>query len=214
MTEVQHEWIRNLKDRATQLAEAGISFTVPAEVTQADQSRERRWLRMRSAGSLFPAAMQAAMGPLVARPGWHEVLVEGAKAFVRDVETYSLILSAPPGRGKSWAATWIVAETLDRSVWVGASEVRVGWDLLRQKALKASLLVVDDLGEESSGEWGVRELATLLESRHNAGQRTVVTTNLMPAEIASRYGERLISRWSQTPYSRLVLVRGEDLRRA
>lgn len=222
---VTNEWMEQLKAKYEAMQAAGISMTTPPathfEVTQADLARERRRLRMKGAGPLFPAAIDAAMAsvgkcPRVASDAeWHGPLVDAAEAFVREPGTYSLVLSAPPGRGKSWIATWVVAETSVVSMWLPASECRVGagWDALRSKATKASLLVLDDLGEESSGEWGVREMATLLEGRHNAGKRTVVTTNLVPQEIAARYGERLMSRWGQAPYSRLVMVRGADLRR-
>lgn len=223
---VTNEWMAQLKAKHEAMQAAGISMTTPpatthTEITQADLARERRRLRMKAAGSLFPAAVDAAMSsvgqcPRVAADAeWHGPLVDAAEAFVREPATYSLVLSAPPGRGKSWIATWLVAESSVVSLWVPAAECRVSesWNKLRERATKASLLVLDDLGEESSGEWGVREMATLLEGRHNAGKRTVITTNLVPQEIAARYGERLMSRWGQAPYSRLVMVRGADLRR-
>lgn len=217
------DWVRDLHAKADAMRKAGVSWTTtPAapEVTQATLAHERRRLRMRAAGPMFPAAVEAAMAAAGRCPrtgdSWQAPMAEAAEAFVRDASTYSLVLSAPPGRGKSWVATWVVAEVAALPMWLPAAECRVGqaWDGLRQKAMKSGLLVVDDLGEEASGEWGVRELATLLEGRHNAGKRTVVTTNLPPPEIAARYGERLLSRWAQAPYSRLVMVRGADLRRA
>lgn len=191
-----------------------------AEMTQESLALDRRRLRMKAAGALFPAAVEAAMasvGRCIGVAEWALPMAAAAEelAWARTGPPYSLVLCAPPGRGKSWLATWVVAESLDRALWMQASDCRVGdaWSALREKALRMGLLVVDDLGEEASGDWGVREMATLLESRHNSGRRTVVTTNLAPVEIGKRYGERLLSRWSETAYSRMVAVRGDDLRR-
>lgn len=198
------------------------SVSIAPDPTQATLALERRRLRMKAAGALFPAAVEAAMAS-VGRPPVVEMGNDSTSALAQAVGSFmsapaqlSLVLSAPAGRGKSWLATWAVAETTQRSVWLPAADVRVGeaWEGLRVKALRASgLLVVDDLGEEASGDWGVREMASLLEGRHNAGRRTIVTTNLMPAAIGARYGERLLSRWSQEGVSKIVCVRGVDLRR-
>jgi len=197
---------------------AGAMAQEPPEVTQASLALDRRRARMKAAGGLFPAAVEAAMasvGRCHVPASWAQGMADAAAEFVRAGGLYSLVLCAPPGRGKSWIATWVVAESLERALWVAASDCRVGdsWAATRERALKIALLAVDDLGEEASGDWGVREMATLLESRHNAGCRTVVTTNLSPAEIGARYGERLLSRWSQAAYARMVAVRGEDMRR-
>lgn len=195
----------------------GLNEPEPADdVSQESQAQERRALRMRAAGDLHPLAMAAA----VASPGrcprpegqpWLEKLLKAVEAWVQG-EFTTLVASASTGRGKSFAATWAVAEIQERSLWLPASHVRVGWDELRQMAEKIPVLIVDDLGEEGASDWGQKEVSTLLQNRHDAGRRTLVTTNLSKPDIGTRYGERLISRWSDES-ARIVSIAGIDLRK-
>lgn len=140
-----------------------------------------------------------------------------AESFVRGDGRRLLVLGGPTGRGKSCAATWVAA-CLDGSWWLSAKEVRVGehWsNAAYPRALKALVLVVDDLGHESS-EWASKELASLIEVRTDRGRRTVVTTNLPPEgegrTLAGVYGDRLRSRLGSV-YGSYVACGGDDLRR-
>jgi len=190
------------------------------EPTQAAMARERRRLRLRAAGMVEPRATAAAMesiGRCPRSPGSaaSERMAREVEAFLRSGMLQTLVLVAAPGRGKSFVAAWLIAESTARSMWLPAAECRVGpsWDALRVRAASIPLLVVDDLGEEGSSEWGIREMSTLLQGRHNAGLRTVVTTNFLTPELDARYGERLMSRWSEVGISRVVTVEGADLRK-
>lgn len=197
----------------------GVQLAEP-EVSQETLAKQRRAARLKAAGEMFPAAVEAAMEsagrcPRIDGHAASEKIARAVEEFVRSRDLYSLVLIAPAGRGKSFAATWAVAEWTRPAMWLPADECRVGssWDALRENATKATLLVIDDLGEEAGNEWGAREMASLMQNRHNKGARTIVTTNLAPSEIAARYGERLVSRWSEAPYSRVVGASGEDLRK-
>jgi len=204
---------------------SGIRGEAPApapikEVSQETLARDRREARLKSAGDLFPAAAAAAFQsvgrcPRIVGNEASEEMARAVETFVRSPDMYSLVMIAPAGRGKSFAATWAIAEWQQQAMWLPAFSCRVSsaWDALREEAMKASLLIVDDLNEEAGGEWGVREMAILMQGRHNKGAKTIVTTNLMPDEIGARYGERLISRWSEEPYSEIVITLGADLRR-
>ena len=195
----------------------GVPEPEPAEeLTQEALALERRANRLRKAGDLHPRAVAAALAspgrcPRPDGNGWIKKLHTAVEAWVRD-EFTTLVVLASTGRGKSWAATWAVAEIQARSLWLPASHVRVGWDELRRTAEKIPALVVDDLGEEGASEWGQKEISTLLQNRHDAGRRTLVTTNLSPKDLGHRYGERLMSRWADES-SRLVSIAGVDLRR-
>jgi DNA replication protein DnaC len=141
----------------------------------------------------------------------------------------TLALLGGAGRGKSFAATWPLANPRGDGMWLPANEIRIPqWDELRARAVGAVLLVVDDLGREPN-DWAAREACDLVESRHNRGARTIVTSNL-PLRIedvpeasraawkgrtlTDRYGDRFISRLSHPEHALVVKCTGPDLRRA
>ena len=79
--------------------------------------------------------------------------------------------------------------------------------------LTADLLVIDDLGTEPILK-NVTEpyLLLVLEERLNRGLATLITTNLSPARILDRYGERIYSRLASKQNSRIFEIGGKDLR--
>lgn len=58
----------------------------------------------------------------------------------------------------------------------------------------ADLLVLDDLGREKVTDWASERLYVLVNERYNAQRPTVVTSNYMPSELASRGYDAVISR--------------------
>lgn len=79
--------------------------------------------------------------------------------------------------------------------------------------LTADLVVIDDLGTEPILK-NVTEpyLLLVLEERLNRGLCTLITTNLSPARILDRYGERIYSRLASKDSSRIFEIGGKDLR--
>jgi DNA replication protein DnaC len=61
------------------------------------------------------------------------------------------------------------------------------------------LLVIDDLGTESMNNLKFSELFTLLNTRllnqNNKITKTIISTNLSLDDLASKYGDRIISRF-------------------
>lgn len=186
-----------------------------AEDEERRAERNRRDARLRSAGALDPEALEAALSssgrcPVVPGHAGSETAARAVEEFLADPAARTLLLVGPPGRGKSHAATWTLAERA--GAWLSATDCRVSeWDENRPRALSARLLVLDDLGREGS-EWAARELADVLELRHNRGLRTVATSNLLVEKLVARYGERCASRWADARFSRTVVVLGPDLR--
>lgn len=192
------------------------------EAAAADQQRqaaERRRARL-NAATVDPEAAAVAISspgrcPRVAGHAGSCAAAQAVEAFAAGIDSpaalRSLLLLGPTGRGKSFAATWVVAEL--GAAWIAATECRVaGWDDLRPKAVAARVLVLDDLGREAT-DWSARELADVLELRHNRGRPTVVTSNLPTKRLLERYGERLASRWGDSRMTATVEVLGADLRR-
>lgn len=78
----------------------------------------------------------------------------------------------------------------------------------------ADLLVIDDLGTESILRNVTLEyLYTVVSERMNAKRHTLITTNLSPDELASRYGERTASRLFDARVCLSVALTGKDLRK-
>ena len=64
--------------------------------------------------------------------------------------------------------------------------------------LSVDLLVIDDLGTESLNNMKFSELFTLINTRllnqNNKATKTIISTNVSLDNLASTYGERIISR--------------------
>lgn len=149
-------------------------------------------------------------------------------------DAWALLLLGGVGRGKSQAAAWLWLRLRHRDLldadehrrqrrgvlWLRARALqRLEWSeraKMLQRAARSFGLVVDELGGED--ERTSEALSDVLEQRGDSQDRTVLTTNLEPADFARRYGDRLISRlraggvtakgtarWAQ-------VVRGDDLR--
>ena len=80
-----------------------------------------------------------------------------------------------------------------------------------EKYLSADLLIVDDLGTEFSNQFTVSCLYNLLNTRQNRGLSTVVSTNLSPDELSSKYEGRIFSRLVGSDSTILLFV-GKDHR--
>jgi len=214
-------WVGRLQKMAKAQAPEVDPFTADAQA-EADARRQvidRRSARMNAAGGLDPEAASGVVQsigrcPRMAGHKGSERAALAAESFLADKLQRTMILCGPTGRGKSYAATWIIAEWQSASAWLAASEVRVSdtWSALRPKVEVTKLLVIDDLGREST-DWAGRELADLMELRHNRGLRTVATTNFTRDQIFARYGERLASRLADGRMSSIIDVLGADLRK-
>lgn len=79
--------------------------------------------------------------------------------------------------------------------------------------LSPSVLMIDDLGTEPLlNNVTVNYLYVLLSERTAANKLTFVSTNLSPAHILERYGERVFSRLCSTQDAKLFKFNGDDLR--
>jgi DNA replication protein DnaC len=122
-----------------------------------------------------------------------------------------LVLCGAVGCGKSVAATWLLKHNEREKVialvggekhrvvermtgaWVAASALVEASDFSSEfwKPLRrASLLVVDEVGTERLDAKGraVANFTELIRRRYDDGRRTVITTNLPPAEWLNVYG--------------------------
>lgn len=139
----------------------------------------------------------------------------------------NILMYGPGGVGKTFLLNCMFARVIER----GFSGIRITayrmHETMRKKhigaetgaqafdeLIEAPLLMIDDLGTEPMLRGiSVEYLFTLLNERCAARRHTVIATNLKPAELKERYGERVASRLLDTARSTLIGMRGNDLRR-
>jgi DNA replication protein DnaC len=131
--------------------------------------------------------------------------VSAARTFATEPEGW-LVFTGPSGSGKTHlgaaiagrciedgraALFMVVPDLLDhlRAAYQPGSDV--GYDDLFEMLKNAPVLVLDDLGVQSSTPWAQEKLFQLVNHRYNARMPTVFTTNLPISEFDSRTQSRL-----------------------
>ena len=80
-----------------------------------------------------------------------------------------------------------------------------------EKYLECDFLIIDDLGAEFLSQFTVSCLYNLLNTRRNRGLSTLISTNLEPNALASRYEDRIYSRIVGSDYT-VYFFDGKDYR--
>lgn len=80
-----------------------------------------------------------------------------------------------------------------------------------EKYLECDLLIIDDLGTEFVNQFTVSCLYNLLNTRRNKGLSTLISTNLAPNDLASKYDDRIYSRIVGSDYT-VYFFEGKDYR--
>lgn len=126
--------------------------------------------------------------------------LRGVRGWLQSSERWC-ILVGPVGTGKSVAASWAVARVLETGRWaLMTTAARVGrlstWDDAGEldRLERADLLVVDDVGAEAANDHARVTLRSLLDARHDRGNRTILTTNLVGGQLSKWLGERITDR--------------------
>jgi len=149
---------------------------------------------------------------------------EEAQSFARNPEGW-LVLKGGYGCGKTHLAAAIanacvergqpvlfitVPDLLDylRAAFAPTSTVAYGTRF--EEARTVSVLILDDLGTESSTTWAQEKLFQILNYRYNARLPTVITTNHELEEIPLRLRSRLVD----PDLARIVSITAPDYRRA
>jgi DNA replication protein DnaC len=132
-------------------------------------------------------------------------LVQDARAFSEEPEGWILVHGSS-GAGKTHVAAAIgnrciergqpalfvvVPDLLDHLRASYRPDSEMGYDALLEQVRLAPVLILDDLGTQSSTPWAQEKLFQILNHRYNAQLPTVVTTNLSIDRIDERLRMRL-----------------------
>lgn len=131
-----------------------------------------------------------------------------------------LVLAGTTGSGKTVAAAWALREAAAQGESVAlcraselarTSQFDAGAATLA-RLKRVGVLVLDDFGAEHLTAYGAGLLGEVLDARHEAQLRTIVTTNLSAADLKARVGDRVVDRWRQD--GRVVVLAGKSMRGA
>lgn len=140
-----------------------------------------------------------------------------------------IVLSGTTGNGKTYLSGCAAKKMLERGFSVIAEtafsvthrclKYHTSFDENRAEHLSplldCSFLVIDDLGTESILKNVTLEyLYQIINERTLGGKLTLITTNLTPDQILTRYGERIYSRLFDKSLSYFVYLKNKDLRSA
>lgn len=191
-----------------------------AEAQEAERLQAERVLRTSAAKLERSGVGQRALA--AASEAQDTEALAAVKRWLGDASRTWLVLCGPKGTGKSVAATWAVRHAIttgSTAAFRRSSELAKlsGFDAgaTELEALKrVDLLVLDDMGTESLNDWARAQLHELVDYRHEAYGRTVLTSNLQwrgVGGLEARLGERIADRIAQA--GTLVQVGGRSMRR-
>ncbi len=137
----------------------------------------------------------------------------------------SLLFSGATGLGKTFLSACIARRIADRGFSVMyETAIRLFGDFetekfgaqggdgsLTRKYFDCDLLIIDDLGTEMTTQFTVSALYSVLNTRMMEGKPILISTNLLPEALETRYSPQIASRIVGT--FRLIKFAGDDLRR-
>ena len=127
----------------------------------------------------------------------------------QDTERGNLLLYGETGLGKTFLTNCIAKALLDEGhtvLYLSANDLfeQVFGQYLMNKKLEleelykyiynSELLVIDDLGTETTNAFVCSKLFEVINQRGLTGKSTVISTNLSMKELQERYSERIMSR--------------------
>ncbi len=159
----------------------------------------------------------------------HDYMIRLQDECIKYVDSFpnndkkNIIFFGKTGLGKSFLLNCITHALLEKSVSVMRLtafklsqlflSTHYGEDSIFSSLDSADVLIIDDLGSEPLfNNVTVEYLFSVLNERIIAGRHTIIATNLLPAEVQTRYGERTFSRLFDVNTTKRFHLRGQDVR--
>lgn len=157
-----------------------------------------------------------------------EAAVQLSRKFIQNFgnDCQNLFFYGTVGTGKSFLSGCIARELLQQGrsvIYFSAAGLfdtlaRYSFDLKSKSLLYdfcedlygCDLLIIDDLGTETTSSFITSQLFSCLNERHLRGSSTLISTNLTLEELRDRYSDRIFSRI--TSHFTLCKLTGADIR--
>ncbi len=197
--------------RAVRLGHPDFGRAFPCRCTL-DEGEDQRLARLQRYSNLGPLSRltfdnlsPGGRSPLAQHQERFSQAVKAARRFAAEPSGW-LVFSGPSGCGKTHLAAaianqciqaggpvlfMVVPDLLDHLRAAYRPDSDLGYDDLFEMLRAAPVLVLDDLGVQSSTAWAQEKLFQLINHRYNAQLPTVFTTNLDPAAFDARLQSRL-----------------------
>jgi len=157
----------------------------------------------------YAAAPDAATGVIPRKKMEHILSLCKQYAAEFDSRSESLLFTGATGLGKTHLSLAIAREVIGRghTVIYGAAQNLLGRlerehfarfgersDDTERALLSCDLLIIDDLGAEFATSFTQSCIYNIVNTRLMAGRPVIINTNLNPAQLNEKYGERITSR--------------------
>ena len=136
----------------------------------------------------------------------YDIIFRYATSFSSNT-TQNLLLMGGTGLGKTHLSSAMAKLIIDRGydvLYESAPNIFSDFETERfkrdeddnrsQRYFDAELLIIDDLGVESTTQYTLSCLYNIINTRINSGRPTVISTNLTPNDLIKRYTDRITSR--------------------
>ena len=204
-------WVR--RDVPVGHPDFGETFPCSCTLARFDSERRDRLTKLSNLGALGGVTFDS-----LASLGIEGATVDQARAFAAAPAGW-LVLLGPTGSGKTRLAAAIAnqrieagepvffvtaADLLDHLRSTYAPDSDLAYDEMFEQVRSITLLVLDDLGDESATPWAKEKLAQVLTHRYNERLPTVITT---PGPV-EKLDERIAGRLADSAVSHVVRLGG------
>lgn len=158
-----------------------------------------------------------------------QLILSDCDKFIYDFDKdngKNLLFYGDTGLGKTFMSSYIAKEILDKGYTVIYQTAFKMFDIIKdyqfrsadsnikkedyESLFECDLLIIDDLGTELTNSFTVSELFIILNTRLLNGKKTIISTNLFPAQLGEYYTERIFSRIFDN--FQMIKFIGSDLR--
>lgn len=153
-------------------------------------------------------------------------IYELAQNWCKNPDKNIFLMIGPPGTGKTYLTKCMASALISNNKQVRLCMVqelarsfndlqygRMTFETFNSRYIAPDVLIIDDLGCEPLTDVFLSQFKQLIDVRQNNRRPLIITTNLEPAEINSRYTERILSRLADRRQSILIKFDNQDLRR-